>query len=292
TTTARITAINGVPMDDLDLGGGAGRRFRMARAMAAFAELPEGTQIVRGAWWKDASQPQVSLTNRMANALKLEPGGNITFNAFGRIITARVAAVHRTDERRLHGMVEMMATPGMLNELPTTYYAAARVDTPRIAALQRDSYRQFPTVTVINVADILDRVQEVVDQMALVIRFISAFAIFAGAIILASSVAGTRFRRIREIVIFKTLGATRATVAKMFSIEFMVLGIVAGAMGSLLATVFTRLILSRFFDSPFHFDAVPNLVAIAATALIASGSGWLASFRILGQKPLEILRGE
>ena len=53
--------------------------------------------------------------------------------------------------------------------------------------------------------------QEVVDQIALVIRFISAFAILAGAIILASSIAGTRFRRVREIVIFKTLGATRAT---------------------------------------------------------------------------------
>ena len=78
----------------------------------------------------------------------------------------------------------------------------------------------------------------------------------------------------------------------MFSIEFLVLGLVAGAMGSLLATGFSRLILKRFFDSPFVFDIMPNVVAILATALIAAGSGWLASFRILGQKPLEILRGE
>jgi putative ABC transport system permease protein len=292
TTSARITAINGVPMDQVNLGGGFGRRYRMARAMAAFAEQPQGTHVLRGAWWKDASTPQISLTNGMALALKVEPGGNITFNAFGKIITARVAAVHRTDDRRLHGMVELMATPSMLHELPTVYYAAARVKTPQIASLQRDSYRRFPTVTVVNVADVLDRVQEVVDQMALVIRFISAFAIFAGAIILASSVAGTRFRRIREIVIFKTLGATRGTVAMMFSIEFLVLGLVAGAMGSLLATAFSRLLLKRFFDSPFDFDVAPNLIAIVATAIIASGSGWLASYRILGQKPLEILRNE
>ena len=75
--------------------------------------------------------------------------------------------------------------------------------------MQRAVYERFPTVTVINIAEILDRVQEVVDQIALVIRFISGFAIFAGAIILASSVAGTRFRRVREMAIFKTLGATR-----------------------------------------------------------------------------------
>ena len=78
----------------------------------------------------------------------------------------------------------------------------------------------------------------------------------------------------------------------MFSIEFLVLGLVAGAMGSLLATAFSSLLLKRFFDAPFHFDMLPNLLAVLATALIASGSGWLASFRILGQKPLEILRGE
>ena len=78
----------------------------------------------------------------------------------------------------------------------------------------------------------------------------------------------------------------------MFSIEFLVLGMVAGLMGSLLATGFSSLLLKRFFDAPFAIDLAPNVVAVLATALIAAASGWLASFRILGQKPLEILRGE
>ena len=72
--------------------------------------------------------------------------------------------------------------------------------------------------------------------------------IFAGAIILASSVAGTRFRRVREMAIFKTLGATRGRIAKMFSAEFLILGLAAGAIGSLLATGFTRMVLKRFFE--------------------------------------------
>ena len=224
--------------------------------------------------------------------MKLEPGSEITWNAFGRVFSTRVAAIHRTDNQRLHSMVEFITNPGTLEGMPTMYYAAARVSNPEIPSLQRSSYERFPTVTVINIADILDRVQEVVDQIALIIRFISAFAILAGAIILASSIAGTRFRRVREIVIFKTLGATRATVARMFSIEFLVLGIVAGIMGSFLATGFASLLLKRFFDAPFHFDLIPNVVAVLGTAVIASVSGWLASFRILGQKPLEILRGE
>ena len=290
TVSARIVEINGTPIERASLG--SGRRYRMARAITPFAGIPAGTQVMRGNWWRDSAVPDISVTNSAAKALNVEPGSTITWNAFGRVFTTRVAAIHRTDERRLHGMVEFITTPGTLDGLPTVYYAAAKVNSAQIAALQRVSYSKFPTVTVINVADILDRVQEVIDQIALVIRFISAFAIFAGAIILASSVAGTRFRRIREIVIFKTLGATRATVAKMFSLEFLVLGTVAGVMGSLLATVFSRLLLMRFFDAPFHFDLWPNVLAVVATALIASGSGWLASFRLLGQKPLEILRGE
>jgi putative ABC transport system permease protein len=132
----------------------------------------------------------------------------------------------------------------------------------------------------------------VVNQIALVIRFISTFAILAGAIILASSVAGTRFRRIREVVILKTLGATRWRVSKIFSVEFLVLGAVAGIMGSLLANGFASLLLKRMLQAEPSFQIVPSLICILITALIANAAGWMASFRILGQKPLQVLREE
>ena len=104
--------------------------------------------------------------------------------------------------------------------------------------------------------------------------------------------AGTRFRRVREVVILKTLGAMRRRVARIFSVEFLILGAVAGLMGSLLASGFSGLILTRFFEGKFHVDILPVAAAIALTALVANAAGWLASFRILGQKPLEVLREE
>ena len=143
-----------------------------------------------------------------------------------------------------------------------------------------------------NMADVLQTFQGVVDQISMVIRFISLFAILAGAIILASSVAGTRFRRVREVVILKTLGATRWRVSKIFSVEFLVLGLVAGVMGALLANGFASLLLKRLLNAHPHFEWIPSLVCVAATALIANFAGWVASFRILGQKPLQILRDE
>ena len=293
TVSARLAAVNGVPIDQVDLQGGFARRYRMARAINTAGSKPEGTNVLRGVWWKGIPpHPQISVSEGAARILKLAPGSTLTWNVFGRTISSTVASIHRTDMQRLRANIEFIMSPGVLDGLPTIYYGGARVRTPAIASLQRDSYERFPTVTVVNIADILDRVQEVIDQISLVVRFISGFAILAGAIILASSVAGTRFRRVREIVILKTLGATRSQIARMLSIEFLILGAVAGLMGSLLATAFSAAVLKRLFDAPFHVALLPNVLSVGGTALIAAAAGWAASFRILGQKPLEVLRSD
>jgi putative ABC transport system permease protein len=143
-----------------------------------------------------------------------------------------------------------------------------------------------------NLADILQRVQEAVDQVALVIRFLAAFAIFAGIVILCSSVAGSRHRRMREVAVLKTLGATRRRVTAIFSIEFSILGAVAGVVGGILANVFTDLLARRFIQAPFRFDWLSVLIATIAMIALANAAGWLASARVLRLKPLEVLRSE
>ena len=109
----------------------------------------------------------------------------------------------------------------------------------------------------------------------------------------ASSVAGTRFRRMREVVILKTLGATRRRIAWIFSVEFLALGAVAGVMGSLLATGFAALVAQtpardRISSRSFR----ERLADRAGRRSSPPVAGWAASFRILGRKPLEILREE
>ena len=175
-------------------------------------------------------------------------------------------------------------------DVSAVYYGSARVRPADVVGLQRVVYQRFPTVTVVNVADVMQIVDDVVQRIAAVIRFISGFTILAGAVMVASSVAGTRFRRMREVVTLKTLGATRRRIAWIFSVEFLALGTVAGIMGSLLAGLrrvgAEETARNRFSPEPRH----PHAVAIAA--LVAVAAGWAASFRILGRKPLEILREE
>jgi putative ABC transport system permease protein len=160
-----------------------------------------------------------------------------------------------------------------------------------VGEVQRALYKDYPTVTVINVAQALETVRSVVIQITYVIQFLAAFSVFAGIVILASAIAGTRYRRVREVVVLKTLGATRARIASVFSIEFAVLGLVAGVVGISFANLIARTLLGRM-TVPYHFHFSWTLLALLATAAVTVATGWAASFRVLGQKPLEVLREE
>jgi putative ABC transport system permease protein len=294
TASARLKAINGRSVEELHLQSWA-RRFMRARAVTSIGAMPRYTEIVQGAWWNPTARSNetlVSISEEAAEMLHLHAGAHLEWEAAGRRIAARVVAIHRIDPIHIYGRIEFIFNSGTLDGLPIIYYGSVRVKPPDVASLQRVAYEQFPTVTVVNVADVLEIVQQIVSQIALVVRFISVFAILAGVIILASSVAGSRFRRVQEVVILKTLGATRRRVAGIFSVEFLVLGAVAGLMGSILATALSSVLLKHWLDAAFRFDVLPNLACIVLTALIANAAGWMASLRILRQKPLEVLRSE
>ena len=281
---ARLLTANGAPVP---------RRFLFTTNVMWEAEQPEYARVLEGRWWsRGTTEPVVSVAMETAKTLNIMLGSWIEMQASGRTIRARVVAVHQWQNRRFMPTSAFVFNPPALEGLPVSFDGGVRMRPSSVGALQRASFAKFPTVTVVNIADALEIVQQVVDQIALVIRFLSAFAIAAGAVILAASVAGTRFRRLREVVILKTLGATRRQVVRIFSVEFLTLGAVAGLMGSILAAIFSGLLLRRLLNAQFQFDPAATLLAIAFTALLANASGWLASFRILRQKPLEVLREE
>ncbi len=288
----QIASVNGTPFDRLDLPT-TGRRFRGSRSVMFSEDQPRSLSVVQGAWWKKGeAMPVVSIDEEAARTLGLKVGDKVGISAAGKDVEARVTSIHRVEQMRAGAVNEFVFNPAALEGMPATFYGGVRMRPADVGALERAAYAKFPTVTVINVAEALAIVQQVVDQVALVIRFLSAFAILAGAIILAASVAGTRFRRVREVVILKTLGATRRSAGRIFSVEFLTLGAVAGLMGALLASVFSSLLLKKLLDASYSFDGKATLLAVVLSALLAQASGWLASFRILRQKPLEVLRDE
>lgn len=289
---ARITAIDGAPVERLPLHDW-GRRFLRTRSVTEVADRPPDTDILSGSWWKPGDRaPQVCVTEEAARILNVRPGAVIEWDVWKHAVRTRVACIERSESVRMSARFEFLFSPGQLQGFPAIYYGSARVRPPDVPRLQRVVYERYPTVTVVNVADVMQVVEEVVDRIAMVIRFISGFTILAGAVMVASSVAGTRFRRMREVVILKTLGATRRRIAWIFTAEFLALGGVAGLMGSLLAAGFSALVLKRMLEIEFHPDPLWSGLPILLTAAVAVAAGWAASFRILGRKPLEILREE
>jgi putative ABC transport system permease protein len=296
--TARIESIDGLPMRRQGGGGergGMGRRYAGNVSLTTEGPLPQFTQVLEGQWWDANAHPKdalVSVADQAAKLLNIHIGSKIVWTTPQRTFESTVAAIHKTQNERMNARIEFFFTPGALDGLPAIYYGGVRMKPESVGRMQKAIYDKYPTITVINMADVLEIIQSVVDQISMVVRFISGFSMLAGAVILASSVAGTRFRRIREVVILKTLGATRARIAKIFSVEFFVIGTVAGLMGGMLAGGFGWLLLNRLLKAETGVDMVPVLSAIGGTAVLAVATGWLASYRTLGQKPLEILRDE
>jgi putative ABC transport system permease protein len=292
TVAARIVTIDGAPLPRDTLKGFA-RRYLRTSALTSIGERPSYTQVTEGRWWSgQPAEPEIAVADEAARALNMHIGSMIEWSTPSRKFSTKVVAIQKTESVRLNARVEFVVSPGVLDGLPTIYYASVRVRPDLVGQLQTAIYRKFPTITVINVADVLRIIQDVVNQIAVVVRMISGFALLAGAIILASSVAGQRFRRIREVVVLKTLGATRRSIAGVFSVEFLILGMVAGLMGAIMASVFAALVLKRMMNATPEVNWRAGLVCIALTAGIAVVAGWMASFQILGRKPLEILREE
>jgi len=289
--SSRIIDIDGVPANQAKLKNFP-KRMLQSISLTWSDAPPPGTKVVEGTWWAtDEKHPVVAIEQRVADRLKVKVGSHITFAAQDSRIIATVVALTKADGQHAYSRAQFILPPPALAGLPVVWYGGVHADPARVGELQRALYNAFPTVTVINVAQALETVRAVVMQITYVIQFLAAFSIFAGIVILASSIAGTRYRRIREVVVLKTLGATRARIATVFSIEFAVLGLVAGLVGVTFANLIARVLLTRL-TVVYHFQWAWTLAALLGTAALTVATGWLASHRILGQKPLEVLREE
>lgn len=288
---SRMTAKNGVPTDELQLTKQRKDQLQTVRITTA-KSLPNGLVLERGVWWKPTDvTPELAVSEQAQHDYHLRVGDRLRFMMAGRTVEAPLVAIFRR-ERSAPVRYELVFPQGALKGLPVVYYGAAHVDPAYIPQVEETIFEKFPTITVMNLAEILARIQEAIDQVAVVIRFLALFAIVAGVIILSSSIAGTRYRRVREVAILKALGGTQRRIAGIFSVEFSLLGAVSGLIGGILANAFTRVVAERFIETSFSFDWLSLVYCVVGTMVVANVAGWLASARILGQRPLEVLRGE
>lgn len=288
---ASITSIDGIEAANLKIKNMPQRALRSVQ-LTWSDTLPEGTNVIDGKFWnRGETAPLLALDERRAQRLHVHVGSRIVFQVGDSLIDTTLIAITKNNGQHAYSRADYIVPKAVLSDASTVWYGAVHIDPRYVGELQRAMFMQFPTVTVINVAQAMENLRGLLLQITRVIQFLAAFSIFAGLVILASAIAGTRYRRLREVVVLKTLGGTRWRIAGIFSVEFAMLGVVAGAIGILAANFVARSALTRM-TLPWNPRLAISLCGILLTVILTVAAGWAASFRTLRQKPLEILREE
>jgi putative ABC transport system permease protein len=258
--------------------------------------LEYNEKIVAGKFWDatPSSEPEVSIEEDLRGAGGIDLGGTITFDIQGRKLTARVTSVRQVDWRNSRTGFLILFRPGALENAPQTFVGAIDGPTqePERSRFERVIVDRFPNVSVIDVADIVRSVSRILSNITLAVTFIGGFVLLSGVLILVGSIAMTKFQRVYEAAVLKTLGARRRVLLTMMLAEYGLLGLVAGLVGALAANAVAYVIARYVFEIEWSFGLAVNLAGVAATVLLVGAVGVLSSLDVLTRKPLAILRAQ
>jgi putative ABC transport system permease protein len=302
---SRLHAINGLPVatpeeteKSSDRQQDRRRNWYLTReyVLTFLQDLPKDNKVIKGEWWKSGqrfSKPLVSIEEDAAKNLGLDLGSTVEFEIQGTTVAAEVSSIRKVEWGNFSTNFYMIFSPGSLDGAPFTYVATVRVPPEQEVPLQQAVVAAFPNVTAINIGDVLDSFARILDRLALAIRAIAVFCILAGALVMAAALSATRYRRLYESVVLKALGATRGIVAQSFAVEYALLGAAAGLIGTALASLLSWAVL-KFILEDATWTLQPEVLATGfiLTVLLSLVVGFLSTFRILGQRPLAVLRHE
>jgi putative ABC transport system permease protein len=293
---SRLASINGAPAAD-DPRQKREEIWYLSReyVLTWGAEPPAHNVVIAGRWWTEDEarrEPLISVEEEIANNLGVSIGGTLGFDIQGVTVQARVVNLRHVDWQSFNTNFFVIFSQGALDGAPSTWIATARAAPADEAAVQSAVTAAFPNVTAIPVREVLERIAAVLDQIALAIRLLAGVSIATGLIVTAGALGVSRHQRLYQSVILKTLGATRGFVARVFALEYAILGVAAGLCGSLLATALAWSVARWALDIGWAGSPLTVAAGIAGAALLAIAVGFLGTFRLLGRKPLGVLRGE
>ena len=235
---ARVTGVKGLDVN-LDSAEDVRGRSSLGReyVITYRAVLERNERVIDGTFWPAtaSSVPEVSIERSLRDRQRLAVGDLVRFDILGRAIEARVTSVRNVDwaDARAGGFM-FVFRPGPLDAAPQTFIAPVKGPTGATARarFQRDLTAQFPNVSVVDVQEILATVSQVLGNVTLAVSVVGMLVLSSGILILIGAISMTKFQRIYEAAILKTIGATTRHLAVMLAIEYGLLGVVAGVVGA------------------------------------------------------------
>ncbi len=294
---ARVTGVDGRTVQFSDAR--AARRAGLGReyTITYRSQLEENERVIDGEFWgvEPASVPEVSIEESLQRERGLQVGDMIRFDLLGRAIEARVTSVRAVDwdDSRSGGFM-FLFRPGSLGEAPHSYVAFLQgpAETDARARLQRDIVVEFANISVIDGLEVIKTVRRVLNYVTMAINVVGGIALFSGGLILVGSVAMTKFQRLYESAILKTLGANTRLLTTMLVIEYGFLGLLAGTVGSVGALALSWVLTRQVFEIAWFPLPMTNAFGILVTTLVVGVVGVVSSLDVLRRKPLLTLRAE
>lgn len=253
--------------------------------------------LVAGTWEGKIQNPSdsifISLSEGYAENLNVGLGDELLFNVQGALLKTYIGSLREIDWRRVQTNFLVLFPEGVLEKAPQFHVLITRINRSDVSArFQQSVVRQFPNVSIIDLELILKTLEDILGKVAFVIQFMGLFSIGTGLVVMISAIILSRFQRMQENVLLRTLGAAKKQLWKIIAAEYFFLGGLGALAGLALATLFTTL-LGRFV---FEFTFIPNFVQMSAIFAVVTLSsvmvGLLNSRNVIKHSPLEVLRNE
>ncbi|KAF0190844.1 MAG: hypothetical protein FD165_2402 [Gammaproteobacteria bacterium] len=254
--------------------------------------LQEGNKIAIGEWWGASGNGEhwLSVEEGIAKTLGIQIGDTLTYGIAGNVLTAKVVNLRSVEWDSFRVNFFVVTPPGVMEAYPATYITAFHLPRENQQFLNA-LVRAFPNATVIDVAEILAQVRLIVDRVTQAVRYVFLFTVIAGLLVLYAAIQSTLDERIRENAILRTLGASRRQLLKGLQLEFVVLGLLAGTVAALAATVIGYLLATRVFELGYTLNIWLWPAGLIGGMIGIGSVGYLGTRFVLNQPPLQTLRG-
>nr|WP_182513403.1 FtsX-like permease family protein [Rufibacter quisquiliarum] len=298
--TMRVEEINGLTAEkvlaDTTLEVSI-RAFQREMRVTFRDSLTSSEKITQGTWRGKVAAPDdtvfVSLDQSYAERLKVEVGDTIIFNVQGALIPTVVGSLRKVDWNRIQTNFLVVFPTGVLEEAPQFHVLITRVPTAQAsAAFQQKVVRQFPNISIIDLELILSVMDELLEKIGFVIRFMGAFSIMTGVVVLISSVLISKYQRMRESVLLRTMGASRKQIYAITALEYFFLGALAAGTGIVLSLAGSWALARFSFETEFSPQLLPVLVLFGLISTLTVVIGLFNSRGVVNRSPLEVLRAE
>lgn len=266
--------------------------LRGERGLTYSDRLPEGSELVAGQWWPEhySGPPLVSLDEEAAKIMAIGVGDTLTVSVLGREMEARVASLRRINWDTLGFNYVMVFSPNALRSAPHNLTSTITIDAEHAPAVARALLAAFPSISVIEVGELIGQVRTLLDQMAVAIGLAGSVTILAGIAVLIGAIAAARQARSYDSVILKTLGATRAQILAAQGLEYALLTAMLALVALALGSAAGWYVIVELFEFGWAPDWPMVLATLAVGGLITLGIGLAGSIPIISVRPAAALR--